>query len=182
MPLARGTSDDTACESKVQHANIPSSSPSSILGVYRHHQLGVGCHCRGLSPSPPRQAAFRRDLNRWVAAQTLDQNAPWPSGAEANPTATAQGSDWNSAHIDWGDTVSFVYSRSVKPPMPAFKLARSTITCTTCRLCSLLPLASAAEASAAWAGAPRSKQASAQALPPQDGRQTRRTNDPCNIH
>ena len=32
------------------------------------------------------QGAFRRDMERWVAAQAKDQNAPWPIDAEANPT------------------------------------------------------------------------------------------------
>ena len=70
------------------------------------------------------QAAFRRDLNRWVAAQKLDQNASWPSDAEANPTSMGQASEWDHTYVDWGETVSLVYSRPEKPPVSAFKPER----------------------------------------------------------
>ena len=36
------------------------------------------------------QESFRRDLDRWVAAQAEDQNAPWPIDAEADFTDLAR--------------------------------------------------------------------------------------------
>ena len=69
------------------------------------------------------QAAFRRDLERWVAAQRLDQNAPWPSDAEADPTGLAEDfGEWCGERIDWGEHVSFAYTRPRRPPVTAFQL------------------------------------------------------------
>ena len=70
------------------------------------------------------RGAFRRDLERWVAAQAQDQNAPWPIDAEANPTECDKGNSqhepWDAQQINWGDRVSMVYTRSQKPPVTAF--------------------------------------------------------------
>ena len=70
------------------------------------------------------QPAFKRDFDKWVAAQTKDQNAPWPSDAEAVFTERDKGSSqderWEATRVNWGERVSMVYRRPGKPPSSAF--------------------------------------------------------------
>ena len=51
--LGRDTSDDTLCVCKCKATHQKASSASSIRVFHRHHQLCVGGHFTGLSPSPP---------------------------------------------------------------------------------------------------------------------------------
>ena len=69
--------------------------------------------------------AFLRDLHKWVAAQTEDQNAPWPIDAEAIFTAgdkaRSQGESWQAERVQWNQTVAMVYTRPRKGGVTAYQ-------------------------------------------------------------